>query len=79
MSALSLTDAADSFTGRCFIAQIDRQERAPVARDLDALRRRYPDATLQPVQEEPFWKEIDRFYDAAPNLAAATLAWLQGA
>ena len=28
------------------------------------------------IREDPFWKEIERFYDTAPNLFAATLDWL---
>jgi len=31
---------------------------------------------LVQAQEEPFWKEIDRFYDTAPNLFAVTLDWM---
>jgi hypothetical protein len=28
------------------------------------------------VPEEPFWKEIQQFYDRAPNLFSRTLQWL---
>jgi len=31
---------------------------------------------LVQAQEEPFWKEIERFYDTAPNLFTATLDWM---
>ena len=77
MVSLKLTGKDLPSTCACFVAQIDRNERAPVARDLDALRVGLPNATFQQVQEEPFWKEIERFYDTAPNLVAATTAWLQ--
>ena len=44
--------------------------------ELTALAARYAAATLAQAQEEPFWKEIDRFYDTAPNLFAVTLDWM---
>jgi hypothetical protein len=64
------------FPGPTLIAQVDRSETATISRDVKALASRLPGASVQLVVEEPFWKEIDRFYDSAPNLSAATLAWL---
>jgi uncharacterized protein len=59
----------------CLVTQVDRQERP--APDLQQLVSTYPDATFTFVQEEPFWKEIPRWYAGAENLFAATEAWLQ--
>jgi hypothetical protein len=78
MSRLTLTGEGVR-AERCLIAQIERNDKAPVARDLDALGSTLRGATYQLVQEEPFWREIDRFYDTAPNLFAATAAWLERA
>lgn len=75
MSTLKLSEASP-FGGPCLALQVDRSGAAAVARDLDALRATNPGMVLRVVQEEPFWKEIDRFYDAAPNLAAETLSWM---
>ena len=79
MSGLRLSEGSGPLVDRCFIAQIDRNETAPLSRDLEGLRAACPNATLQLVREDPFWKEIDRFYDTAPNLSAATIAWLKDA
>ena len=79
MSGLRLSEGSGPLVDRCFIAQIDRNETAPLSRDLEGLRAACPNATLQLVREDPFWKEIDRFYDSAPNLSAATMAWLKDA
>ena len=38
----------------------------------------YDSAVVAFAQEEPFWKEIARFYQDAPNLFGATDEWLAG-
>jgi exosortase A-associated hydrolase 2 len=78
LSTLKLTDGPKSFSGRCLIVQVDKQEAANPSKDLEDLRGLYANATLQSVREDPFWKEIDRFYYEAPNLAASTMRWLHG-
>lgn len=75
MSALKLSDSPP-FDGPCLMLQVDRNPAALVARDVDALRSANPALAVRVVQEEPFWKEIERFYDTAPNLAAETLSWM---
>jgi exosortase A-associated hydrolase 2 len=62
---------------RRLIVQIDRQPAAAPGPDTTRLHARYPDAEVRTVQEDPFWKEIKPFYETAPNLFAATLAWLE--
>jgi exosortase A-associated hydrolase 2 len=76
LGALKLAAATRSFGGPCLVVQVDKVAGAPQP-ELDRLRGCYEHATLVVVQEDPFWKEIDRFYYEAPNLAAATLAWLE--
>ena len=78
MQALSLKGGPSSYRGPCLIAQLERNPAAPPAKDLEEVRRRYPQGELNVVQEEPFWKEINRFYDTASNLFAATTQWLDG-
>jgi hypothetical protein len=75
MSVLKLSDSA-RFDGPCLILQVDRNPAASVARDVDALRPTNPALVVRVVHEEPFWKEIERFYDTAPNLASETLSWM---
>lgn len=76
MSAVKLADEPKRFRGPCLIAQVDRQTGRNDA-ELQRLAASYPSVTLVAVQEEPFWKEIARFYERAPNLGAATLEWAQ--
>jgi exosortase A-associated hydrolase 2 len=76
LSALRIADQPHAFAGRCLIVQVERSDTAPLSKELDLLRARYADATLAMAQEDPFWKEIDRFYHRADNLFAATLPWL---
>jgi uncharacterized protein len=63
-----------AFAGPCLIVQIDKQP-GP-APELERLARSYPAATVTFAQEEAFWKEIARFYQAAPNLFDITTVWL---
>jgi len=76
-SAINLTRDVGRFRGPCLVVQVDRAEKARPRPELDALRGRYADATGVMVQEDLFWKEIDTFYDRAPNLFATTLDWLE--
>lgn len=75
VAALTPGSGRHGFGGRCLVVQIDKQARP--AADLERLAASYPSATLRFAQEEPFWKEIARFYQEAPNLFDATSAWLE--
>lgn len=75
-AAVKLSSEPKRHQGRCLIAQIDRQPGGRTAADLQQLASSYGRATVTVAQEEPFWKEILRFYDQAPNLFTATLEWL---
>ena len=75
VSAVKLAADAKRHAGRCLIAQIDRQPGRPAA-ELTQLAAGYPRGSVIFAQEEPFWKEIQRFYDTAPNLFSVTLEWL---
>lgn len=77
LSAVALADRPRTFDGPCLIVQLDRQEGARPLPELEQLRDRFTGATMVTVQEEPFWKEIERFYETAPNLFATTLEWLE--
>lgn len=76
VSAVKLAAAAKRHEGPCLVVQIDRQP-GRTSPELQQLAASYAGATLTAVQEEPFWKEILRFYDQAPNLFPATLEWLR--
>jgi exosortase A-associated hydrolase 2 len=76
VAALKLGSERHRFEGPCLILQIDKQPR-PLAADLQRLAASYASATLHFAQEEPFWKEIARFYQEAPNLYDATNSWLE--
>lgn len=76
LSRLSLKGGPATFAHPTLVAQLDRAPQAPAQAELSALAARYAAGTHVQVQEEPFWKEIERFYDTAPNLFAATLEWM---
>jgi exosortase A-associated hydrolase 2 len=76
VSASNLAAVPHSFRGDCLIVQIDPQPKP--APELQKLASSYARATATFAQEEPFWKEIPRFYQEAPNLFMATMQWLEG-
>jgi exosortase A-associated hydrolase 2 len=76
LSRLSLKGGPATFAHPALVVQLDRAPNAPPQAELTALAGRYAAGALVQVQEEPFWKEIERFYDTAPNLFAATLEWM---
>jgi exosortase A-associated hydrolase 2 len=74
LGGLSLTSAR-GFAGPSLVVQIERTAEAQPAKELRMLADSYGNGELAIVQEEPFWKEIKRFYGGAPNLFDRTLAW----
>lgn len=69
-------DQPKRFNGDCFIAQVDKAAEPRPLAELSALTSTYAQAQMQIVREDPFWKEIPRLYESAPNLFDATLRWL---
>lgn len=63
------------FDGPCLVVQVERRSRpdAELQQVADAYGGR---AVLASAEEEPFWKEIARFYEQAPNLFRVTREWL---
>lgn len=74
-SAINLKEGRKGFAGPCLIVQIGKDGQ-PIHPDLKALQNTYPASDLQGTVEEPFWKEIKRWYREAPNLSEITLAWM---
>jgi hypothetical protein len=74
-SAVRLAAEPQRHPGPCLVVQVDRPTARPSA-ELQRLAASYSSGTFASVGEEPFWKEIARFYERAPNLFAATSAWL---
>jgi exosortase A-associated hydrolase 2 len=75
VSAINFAAVPKTFDGPCLITQIDAKPGRP-APDLQQLAARYARAHSAYAQEEPFWKEIPRWYSQAPNLFAVTTDWL---
>ncbi len=67
------------FAGRALVLQIDPRPDMPALAELQQLAASYQHGTYAAVEEDPFWKEIPRFYDEATKLVPATLAWLEAA
>lgn len=76
VSAIDGAAQPHSFAGDCLIVQADPQPKP--APDLQRLAATYPNCTVKFAQEEPFWKEIPRFYQEAPSLFSVTNDWLGG-
>jgi exosortase A-associated hydrolase 2 len=76
LDALNLAEEAVPQVDRAMLVQIERTGRQAPAPDIQRLATRVPGAVLENVPEEPFWKEIQQFYDRAPNLFSRTLQWL---
>jgi uncharacterized protein len=77
LSAVQLR-APQRFGGRCLIVQTERRLPAAPKSELETLTREY-NANFEMVEEEPFWQEIARFYQEAPQLSSATLQWMDKA
>jgi pimeloyl-ACP methyl ester carboxylesterase len=67
------------FAGRSLVVQIDPRPGMPALAELQQLAASYRHGTYAAVEEDPFWKEIPRFYDDATRLMPATIAWLEEA
>jgi uncharacterized protein len=77
VSAVKLAAGRKQYQGPCFVVQVE-SKRARESAELVQLVASYPSGTLAFAQEEPFWKEIAKFYDFAPNLFDVTQRWMQG-
>lgn len=75
VSAVKLAADPKRCRSLCLVAQIDRQP-GRTAADLEQLAKSYRAASLVVTVEEPFWKEIARFYNDAPALFDETRRWL---
>lgn len=75
-SAIKLAATPKRFAGPTLLVHIDRPPDGQ-SKELQQLTAGYGAATLAYAQEEPFWKEIARFYDTAPKLFATTLEWMR--
>lgn len=74
-TVVNLKEGRKRFAGPCLIVQIGKDGQ-PAHPDLKALQETYPAGDLKSAVEEPFWKEIKRWYRVAPNLFETTLAWM---
>jgi exosortase A-associated hydrolase 2 len=74
VSGVELAETPKTFRGPCLIVQVSPAPGRPVP-ELGKLAASYADATLTFAQEDPFWKEIPRFYSQAANLFSVTTAW----
>jgi len=77
LGALAIAEEHAVPIARCLIAHVDRNPAATPPRELEALCAKLTEGQICVVQEDPFWKEILRFYQDAPNLFAATQRWLE--
>ncbi|VAW73253.1 hypothetical protein MNBD_GAMMA15-644 [hydrothermal vent metagenome] len=74
LSDMQLADCSEGRNGSTLVVQIGRTEKP---KRQPAGFTKLIGADLRCVVEEPFWREIKRFYSRADNLFAATLGWLE--
>ena len=74
VSDVKLAAHPKKYRGPCLIVQVAPAPGRQVP-ELVELAASYENATLTFAQEDPFWKEIPRFYSEAANLFAVTMAW----
>lgn len=77
VSAVKLNEGVKRFSGPCLIVQIGKDGQT-IRPEVKALQESYPSANIREAVEEPFWKEIKRWYRTAPNLFQTTLTWMGG-
>jgi exosortase A-associated hydrolase 2 len=75
VTAVNLAADSKRCQAPCLVVQIERQP-GRLAPELEQLVSRYRTGRLVFAQEDPFWKEIARFYDQAAALFAETRGWL---
>jgi exosortase A-associated hydrolase 2 len=75
VATINLKESSKQFAGPCLLVQIGK-EGQPIQPDLQALHETYRAATVRTTVEEPFWKEIKRWYRMAPNLFKTTVGWM---
>ena len=76
MIKIDLFDKKKDYSGRTFIAQINKRE-GPGVKRVEKFSNVYADCQIHEVVEEPFWKEIKHYYSIATNLFQITLKWLK--
>lgn len=74
--AINLLNQVNTFQGPTLIVNIARKK-DEVSGVLKNLQSRFRSACAVLAVEEPFWKEVRRFYGRADNLFRATLEWLE--
>ncbi len=74
-SQIDLVKEKRKFTGKCCILQIAKEGR-PVRKEIQSLADRYNTADILQADEEPFWREIKRYYGRADSLFSASMGWL---
>ena len=75
-SAVKLAQLPKRHHGPCLVVSVDRQA-GRIPPELQSLAASYQRGVVVSAQEEPFWKEIARFYDRAPALFGVTTEWLR--
>jgi uncharacterized protein len=78
-SAINLLAAPRQYAGPCLVVEIERTPTPKPGSEAERLAAQYARGTRAFVQDEPFWKEIARYYGRAPALMTTTLTWLETA
>ena len=73
---IDLLKAPKRFEGKVLVVQLNRREGQGIDR-LSPLSNLYSEGEIIEAVEDPFWKEIKRYYAKAPNLYDVTESWLR--
>lgn len=75
-SSINLLASEENFLGQGLIVQIGSKNQK-IKQDIVEFMEKYKNFSTVAVIEEPFWKEIKKYYPKADHLYGSTLSWLE--
>lgn len=76
VTKVDLISRGNNISCRALIVQISRKD-GIISPALGKLREKYPSGRVAVSVEDPFWKEIRRYYSKVDNLYQITMDWLK--
>jgi hypothetical protein len=67
----------ENMSSNALILQLSPVQNPEPRPEMKAFASKFKSGHFQCVQEEPFWREIRRWYSSAPNAQKATITWVE--
>lgn len=74
-STIRIKEMDMRFSGKVLVVQIGKEGQT-LKKDILHFAQKYAHGDARQAAEEPFWREIRRYYSSAPNLFRVTCDWL---